>query len=412
LNPGAETVSNFCHQAGWLYAEAPELAFAAAGNAQPRASDRAKIEVNAAIPRDRGGMYFPFRRPRLLHRRHARTGGQTRQERNGKAANGYRRSVPPASADALIVGAGVAGLTTALTLAEAGLRVRVWAADPPLATTSAAAGAMWAPYPSEPADRTLRWRTHSLDVLRRLAAQPRTGVRLATGIEAARTPISADVGDPASREFRVCESHELPSGFVAGFRITTPLIDMPVYLRHLERMLADAGTVIEPRRLRSLSQAAGAAATIVNCAGTGARTLVPDESVTAIRGQVVVVENPGLTEFFAEISGQLTEQCYIYPHGETAVLGGVAMPDQWGLDPDEAIASGILSRCCAVEPALRGARVIGHRVGLRPGRPEVRLEEEEIEGFRLIHNYGHGHAGVTLSWGCAADVRALVLCRD
>jgi D-amino-acid oxidase len=51
------------------------------------------------------------------------------------------------------MGAGVISLTTALAVVNVGLRVHIWAADPPLDTTSAAGGAMWAPYPMEPADR-------------------------------------------------------------------------------------------------------------------------------------------------------------------------------------------------------------------------------------------------------------------
>ena len=59
-------------------------------------------------------------------------------------------------------------------------------------------------------------------------------------------------------------------------------------------------------------------------------------------------------------------------------------------------------------PALAGARVVRHKVGLRPARPTVRLDAERRDGRTVVHCYGHGGAGVTLSWGCAADVVALV----
>jgi D-amino-acid oxidase len=56
-------------------------------------------------------------------------------------------------------------------------------------------------------------------------------------------------------------------------------------------------------------------------------------------------------------------------------------------------------------PALSGAEVLGDRVGLRPcrrGGPRV-----EREGS-VVHAYGHGGAGMTLSWGCAAEITRLV----
>ena len=74
------------------------------------------------------------------------------------------------------------------------------------------------------------------------------------------------------------------------------------------------------------------------------------------------------------------------------------------------MADRILRDCAAIEPRLTGARVLAHRVGLRPARPTVRLEAEPAApggGPPIVHNYGHGGAGVSLSWGCAREAAAL-----
>src|ERR687894_959615 len=48
-------------------------------------------------------------------------------------------------------------------------------------------------------------------------------------------------------------------------------------------------------------------------------------------------------------------------------------------------------------------RIIREVVGLRPYRPEGFVVDAERVGDKLlIHNYGHGGAGVTLSWGTAS----------
>jgi D-amino-acid oxidase len=100
---------------------------------------------------------------------------------------------------------------------------------------------------------------------------------------------------------------------------------------------------------------------------------------------------------------------YIVPRSNDCILGGTAEENREDMAPDAATAEAIVARCVALEPRLRGAAVLEHKVGLRPGRPAVRLEAEPwAPGKRLVHNYGHGGAGVTLSWGCASEVVRLV----
>jgi D-amino-acid oxidase len=205
----------------------------------------------------------------------------------------------------------------------------------------------------------------------------------------------------------MCRPEELPDGFATGWRFAVPLIDMPTYLDYLERRLAAAGGTSEIKRIGSLSEVAERAQVVVNCTGMGARDLVPDPDLTPIRGQLVVVENPGIIEFFSEDTGPSSELLHYAPHGDTVILGGVAQPGEWNCQPDPATTTAILARCAKVEPRLDDARVIDHRVGLRPTRPSVRVESQQLNGIHIIHNYGHGGAGVTLSWGCAAEVVTL-----
>jgi len=104
---------------------------------------------------------------------------------------------------------------------------------------------------------------------------------------------------------------------------------------------------------------------------------------------------------------------YLFPHENTAVLGGTVAEGEWDTAPRPAVAMRILRDCAAVDPRVLGADVLAHRVGLRPSRPEVRLEAEPLDGGRVVwHNYGHGGGGVTVSWGCAREITVAVLRGD
>lgn len=272
----------------------------------------------------------------------------------------------------LVVGAGVVGLTCAIRLLEAGHRVDVVARDLPLETTSAVAAAIWHPFLAEPPDLVTRWTATTGSALESLAAQePDCGVRLAAGTELG------------------------PDGPVSS---VIPLVEMPVFLAWLVARLEAMGGTLTRLNLQSLP--AGPDVVVVNCSGLGARHLAEDASVQPVQGQVVIVEQVGLTRWWLDPTGPT----YVVPRSRDIVVGGTEVRGAWSRTPSPEVARSILERAVVLVPELAGARVLRHRVGLRPVRPVVRVERVGD----VVHCYGHGGSGVTLCWGTADDVVGLV----
>ncbi|WP_307870614.1 FAD-dependent oxidoreductase [Saccharopolyspora endophytica] len=309
----------------------------------------------------------------------------------------------------LVIGAGVHGLTCGVVLAEAGRHVRIRTAERPRETTSAVAGAMWGPARLKPPERVLYWATLSHAEFTALARDEDSGVHLAAGRMAARIDLG-DVVPPETKlipDLHRCGEQELPEGFVWGYRGTVPLIDMPRYLDYLLARFQAAGGEILLASVSSLADAVAESDTVVNCTGVGAHELVGDPGVHPVLGQHVVVRNPGIDEYFIELSegGEFTSWM---PHGDRVVLGGVSVDHDWRRTPRAEISARIRRRVAQLEPRLADAEVLEETVGLRPGRDSVRVDVEHFEGARIIHDYGHAGCGVGLSWGCAFEVADLV----
>lgn len=310
--------------------------------------------------------------------------------------------------DVLVIGAGVSGLSCGIRLLEAGYRVRIWARDLPQQTTSGVAAAVWYPYKAYPEDLVVGWSRVTYTELMALRHDPATGILVRTGLEIFPWPVDEPWWGAAVPGYRRIAAHELPAGYVDGYVFDAPVVEMPIYLRYLQQRFEQLGGAIEVRTLSSLAEAVTTSPLVVNCSGLGARELAPDASVFPIRGQVVRVAQVGLSNFVLDDYGP-RGIAYIIPRNDDCILGGTAEDGAEELAPNAHTAEAIQARCQALEALLGTAAVLEHKVGLRPGRPTVRVERESLaNGQAIVHNYGHGGAGITLSWGCADEVVRLV----
>jgi D-amino-acid oxidase len=310
--------------------------------------------------------------------------------------------------DVTVIGAGVSGLTTAVRLAEAGHRVRIRTAARPEATTSCTAGAIWGPH-MVAHDRADIWAKRSLIAFQEMASVPGTAVAVVAGVEASRGRAQRPDWASMLGDFAECPATRLPPGYRSGFAYSVPIIDMPRYLHYLEIRFGTAGGTLEVVPPIAAGDLRGLGPVVVNCAGLGAAELTGDSSMEPVAGDLLLAANPGISTFFVEQESDTDVlSTYLLPQGDTVVLGGSRRAPGESAERIAAILDEIWRRGVAMNPALSAVRPTAHRWGLRPVRPRVRLDAEESGGTLIVHNYGHGGAGVTLSWGCADDVLEIV----
>lgn len=312
-----------------------------------------------------------------------------------------------------MVGGGVSGLSCALLLVKAGHHVTVVSSEQLHETTSYLAAAVWFPTAVGPADAVARWGAVTYRLLAAEAAADVPGVVMRQTLVLYRDVVEDHAPLPAwvdaVGDVRPARRDELPPGYPRGLRFVVPLVEMPRYLPHLHREVVRAGAQHVVRRLESLDEVLDLRPdVVVNAAGMAAGALVGDDTMFPVRGQIVRVENPGL-ELSVRDEEHPGGRAYVHPRSVDCILGGTLEVGRWHTEPDLAETDAILQRCADIAPALAGAKVLESIVGLRPGRATVRVDlDHDLLPVPVVHDYGHGGAGVTIGWGCAQDVTALV----
>ena len=220
-------------------------------------------------------------------------------------------------------------------------------------------------------------------------------------------------------------------GAVDAYELMAPIIDTDKAMHWLTALVRSKGAKLVTETIKNdlvdiedSLRARFDADVIVNCTGLQGEVLAGDESVYPIRGGLIRVINDG-TDFpkveaaltiTADAAGSANEIVFLVPRNDNILLiGGIAEPHEWNLDLT--LESPIIRRmrewCEKFLPGLKDAKVdpeYPFAQGLRPFRGKnVRVERElRRTGSRIIHSYGQGGAGWSLSFGCAQDVATLV----
>ena len=199
----------------------------------------------------------------------------------------------------------------------------------------------------------------------------------------------------------------IPTGlwpvFKNGFSLRVPLTDTSIYLDYLANRFQKAGGSITTNvRFETLADVDPTFDLVINCAGIGARELVQDANLEPHRGQVAIV--PKIDNLSCAIVCDDAPLMYAIPRTNDCVFGGTNDLSS-DLAADPATTNEIVAECSRVL-RIEKPTVLAERVGLRPFRKSgVRLERDQLrDGRAVIHNYGHGGSGFTLSWGCASEV--------
>ena len=363
----------------------------------------------------------------------------------------------------LILGAGINGLTTGVLLSALGIPSTIvthrradrssTAPDPFFASRYPAASVIPHAVRVDDVVAHMRETQAFFEVLRQHGT---FGVRQQMHYELFESPVEDPPYAPTMHDFRRLpgDGSGRPSApsrpgtdAVYGWRFRTYFAETPTYVRRLFDVYEAAGGRVETREPLTrgdLSDLPGAA--VVNCLGAGSRDLFDDPSPHRfLEGRLVYapVSRPAIdrqhrevcsynyapsAEVYAASDGS-PAGLYVYPRSDVWVIGGTKQP----VDPGEgATGASVTGPTYTVDghaiprpmvdvnaEILKGMYGIDIREtdlratrGLRFARDldgsGVRLEAEPGNGRPVVHNYGHGGAGVTLSWSSALRVARLL----
>jgi len=302
-----------------------------------------------------------------------------------------------------VVGSGIIGLTTAISLQKVGFQVAIITKELYNNTLSSIVGAIWFPYSVEPIQKANQW---AATAFHHYEAE----VGKAEGVSMLPFKVLSVPGqdnswvDHLPKENITKSSEDLPLGYNEAITAMVPLIEPPLYLPYLVELFTQNGGTIKQLTITSLEELKALNNVVVNCTGLGAKEICNDEHLFAMRGQILQAEKLDHDPIVSQaVKGELS---YLINRSQDSIIGGTDYDHDYNLNPEEADTNLIIDRIkkLGVTSEIKLKNIL---VGLRPKRYSIRCEQDEKQA-NIYHNYGHGGAGFTVAWGCAEHIATLI----
>lgn len=307
----------------------------------------------------------------------------------------------------LIIGAGISGLSTAWMIDKNKYDITIVAANFSPDITSNRAAAFWFPYHIRNDNRGIRWCNESYDAYAAFSHNKDTGVSMQVLTKALRKGIDDEeknwVDFLPEGISKMLSPQATPPEYDVIYEVTVPLIETQIFLPWLTNQLKAVGVQFHQKKITDLYAYQHQYNIVFNCSALGSRLLCKDDTIIPVRGQVgLLATNADAALFYLDNETPL----YIVPRKDALIIGGTYEENISTDNTEPDTINRLLENAYAVFPELRKREVIGSWAGLRPVRPTVRVEREQ--DTNIIHNYGHGGSGFTLSFGTAKEAVSLI----
>lgn len=325
------------------------------------------------------------------------------------------------TADVVIAGGGVIGLSTALELSRQGLRVTMLERGRVMTESSwAAAGMLAGRDPENPPElRPLSELSLSLYPAYLTVVEKLSGLRVALRTSGTLQGLNHSFNDAlssseiarhvpefnaAGRSFRWLDEHSLdPRDLCAA--LPKAAAAAGITLREESPVTGVSGTAAGVEV--STPQASWSAAHFINCCGAWAGAISGLPSIEPVKGQMAVVKLPPHRSLDYVIR---TPELYLVPRGDGRVVIGASV-ERAGFDKSvcQATIQSLLDEAAALWPPVREAQIVETWAGLRPG---------SADGLPVIGSTGekdcwiasgHFRNGILLAPATAQVMRQLML---